>query len=323
MKTSLSALLVLSALAFGQAHAQAVKAPQKMASPVPGLDASGMTVCPTRNAYSAIQPKPMAHDPRLVVFAYDPNALYPVNTTFNRFTHVQFEAGEKIVGSYINDETEWEQKVSVTGSDILVRPRIKGVQGSLSVITDKRRYQFDLLEISGCAGESRYQRVSWSYAQGSYESGSYEPASTAPAGAPAPTATGVQQTAAPSRAASDAEQGTSVPVFRVDRINSAYEVEGDETLRPQTVMDDGQRTLIKFSSETRLRPVLFAVSPTGDAEAVEYHPSGSAFLVNRVFEHGALLRLGKREVRIRNKASTCGWFDSACRSLSTRNIEGQ
>lgn len=321
MKTSLSALLVLSALAFGQAHAQAVKAPQKMASPVPGLDASGMTVCPTRNAYSAIQPKPMAHDPRLVVFAYDPNALYPVNTTFNRFTHVQFEAGEKIVGSYINDETEWEQKVSVTGSDILVRPRIKGVQGSLSVITDKRRYQFDLLEISGCAGESRYQRVSWSYAQGSYESGSYESSLTPPVGAAA--GSGAQHPVAPKGETKDAEPGQSAAAFRVDRINSAYEVEGDESLRPQTVMDDGQRTLIKFSSETRLRPVLFAVSPTGEAEAVEYHPSGSAFLVNRVFEHGALLRLGKREVRIRNKASTCGWFDSACRSLSTRNIEGQ
>lgn len=317
MMKSLPTLLMVALFAAGPSLAQTPKVPQKPLLGIPGvLDASGMTVCPARNTYSAVQPKPMAHDPRLVVFAYDQNALYPVNTIFNRFTHVQFESGEKIIGAYINDETEWEQKVSVTGSDILVRPRIKGVQGSLSVITDKRRYQFDLLEISGCTGESRYQRVSWSYAQGSYESGragSVEvPADTPATGSPM----------AATRPA-PAVDSLPAPVFQVDRINSDYEIEGDESLRPQTVMDDGQRTLIKFSSATKLRPVLFAVSPSGEAEAVEYHPMGSAFLVNRVFDHGALLRLGQREVRLRNKASSCGWFDSACRNLRINNIEAQ
>ena len=113
-----------------------------------------------RSSDSAIIAKPLPHDSRLVIFPYDKNALFPINTIFNRFTHFEFESGEKILASYINDDTEWEQKVAATGSDILVRPRIRGAIGSMTTITDRRRYQIDLLDVSGCPNESRYQRVS-------------------------------------------------------------------------------------------------------------------------------------------------------------------
>jgi type IV secretory pathway VirB9-like protein len=118
---------------------------------------------------TAISPKAMPQDSRLVVYAYDANALYPVNAYFNRFTHFEFEPGESVVGSYINDDTEWEMKVAGTGRDVMLRPKVRGATGSMTTITDRRRYQIELFDVSVCASELRYQRVSWTYHDSVYE----------------------------------------------------------------------------------------------------------------------------------------------------------
>jgi hypothetical protein len=147
------------------------------ATPTPSLSAAaaacplshGRAGAPSRSAPTA---RALPADPRLV-FPYDRNALYTVNAFFGLYTHLEFDEGEEIVGAYVNDETEFEMKVARTGHDVMIRPRNRGAVGGLTVITDRRRYEFDLLDISGCAevGEAvqRYQRVSFTYLDGVYE----------------------------------------------------------------------------------------------------------------------------------------------------------
>ena len=108
----------------------------------------------------------------------------------------------------------------------------------------------------------------------------------------------------------------------LDGMNADYVIEGDKELSPIMVLDDGKRTWLKFSASLALRPALFAVSPEGNAETVEYTPRGAYFVVPKVFSHGILLKLGKREVKIRNKSSNCGWFNSACSKVSASNMVG-
>jgi hypothetical protein len=84
---------------------------------------------------------------------------------------------------------------------------------------------------------------------------------------------------------------------RLDQLNTDYSIEGPAEIAPVSVMDDGSRTIIKFAQRMELRPVLFAVGLDGNAEVVEYVANGSAFKVNRVFTHGAILKLGPQEVR--------------------------
>ena len=272
-----------------------------------------------RSSDSAIIAKPLPHDSRLVIFPYDKNALFPINTIFNRFTHFEFESGEKILASYINDDTEWEQKVAATGSDILVRPRIRGAIGSMTTITDRRRYQIDLLDVSGCPNESRYQRVSWQIS----DAGFYEDKDAISRlgrgmtqGLPATTA----ELVATKSAFEDSERDTMQ--VNLEGMNSEYVIEGDRELSPIMVLDDGKRTWLKFSANLALRPALFSVTSDGNAETVEYVPRGTYFIVPKVFSHGILLKLGKREVKIRNKISNCGWFNSACSNVSATNFLG-
>ena len=274
-----------------------------------------------RSSDSAIIAKPLPHDSRLVIFPYDKNALFPINTIFNRFTHFEFEAGEKILASYINDDTEWEQKVAGTGSDILVRPRIRGAIGSMTTITDRRRYQIDLLDVSGCPNESRYQRVSWQIS----DAGFYEDREALGAmvkGRGMVQGLPNQSNVATSAAAPAVEVERDPMQISLDGMNTDYVIEGDQEFAPTMVLDDGKRTWLKFKDNLALRPAIFSVSAEGQAETVEYTPRGSYFIVPKVFIHGILLKLGKREVKIRNKTSSCGWFNIACSKVSSNNIFG-
>lgn len=308
-----------------------------------------------------IAPKAMPQDSRLVVYAYDANALFPVNALFNRYTHFEFEPGETVVGSYINDETEWEMKVAGTGRDILVRPKVRGASGSMTTITDRRRYEVELFDVSMCANELRYQRVSWSYLDGTYENtkllsetNAGGRASTRPVGG-IPLASGIplssESSGIPGKAgrapnlasatkhasgvqgipmggtqtlASGTMQGEDAesPLIRMDKLNAEYSIEGDSEISPSSVMDDGQKTVLKFRSPLSVRPALFAVGADGKAETVEYLAKGSYFMANRVFTHGALLKLGKQEVRVMNRQATkaCWWFQSECKQLHVTNM---
>lgn len=287
-----------------------------------GLNAT----CPLRErgANAAIVARPVSMDTRLVVFPYDANALFPAHTAFNKFTHFEFEPTEKIIASYLNDDSEYEMKVSVTGRDIMVRPKVRGAVGAMTTITDRRRYEIELLDISGCPNESRYQRVSWLYHDGVYEDRAALDAMTMRGGqrgqVPGVATVGVGAGLLPGMP-EPAREPDPRELLRVDlkNVNDAYTIEGDPELAPVSVLDDGTRTLIKFPAAMRLRPVLFALSPDGQAEAVSYIPVEAYFVVpNRVFTHGAQLKLGKQEVTITAKPLNCGWWDSACRNASAK-----
>jgi type IV secretion system protein VirB9 len=330
MKNRIDFLRVITVLALAANTSWAWAQSSRSASGALRPNASLPDLCvltrergPSRD--TAIVAKPLPHDSRLVVFPYDRNALFPINTAFNRFTHLEFEEGERIKAAYINDESEWEQRVSGTGTDIFVRPRIRGALGSMTVITERRRYQIDLLDISGCPQESRYQRVSWQIADGSYEDrdllsrgrGSLPGAPQAISNnSPFPPQT------EPRAAGVD---GVGQDMVQLSRLNTSYDIEGDSDLRPAMVFDDGQRTWIQFARETTLRPALFGVTVDGQGDPVEYAPRGNYFVVARVFNHGLLLKLGKQEVRIRNRSAPCSLLDSRCRKVEPSNLsrEGQ
>jgi type IV secretory pathway VirB9-like protein len=323
-----SCLLSASWVALGQTSVRATPAGRPSAGLTPAGPVPNLTCASVRergpNSGSSMVAKPLPHDSRLVIFPYDKNALFPINTVFNRFTHFEFEAGEKILASYINDDTEWEQKISSTGSDILVRSKVRGAVGSMTTITDRRRYQIDLLDVSGCATESRYQRVSWQVTdQGFYEDRDAmgRVGRAMQQGLPiSPSDAG--QSALASNSNSFAMADAESMQVSLEGLNSDYVIEGDAELSPVIVLDDGKRTWLKFRANLALRPALFAVNPEGMGETVEYIPRGAYFVVPKIFSHGILLKLGKREVRIRNKSSSCGWFDAACRNVQTNNVYG-
>lgn len=276
-----------------------------------------------RNDNHSISARPSPLDNRLVVFPYSASGLYTIHTHHNLHTHIELDAGEKLVASYLNDETLYEQKaVEATLRDLFIRPLSKGAIGGLTIITDKRRYQVELYDVSTCPSLNRYQRVSWHLPNGLWSA----PAVPA-AGAQELTPSGLAPSHQSPTGAMLASDRTDVRVApsRVDvsKLNLEYEILGDGEIKPLRVFDDGTRTIIQFPDNMSLRPAIFVVNRDGLGEPVEYVPRGNSFELARTFEHGLLLKLGKLEVRVRNlKSSRCSWFDKACKGVSVTNFHG-
>lgn len=278
----------------------------------------------------SISARPSPLDNRLVVFPYSASGLYTIHTHHNLHTHIELDAGERLVASYLNDETLYEQKaVEATLRDLFIRPLVKGAVGGLTIITDKRRYQVELYDVSSCPSLTRYQRVSWQQPNGLWSAPAFDTGAPTAAGhesANKPVAALGQAPLPPGGHAVAADQtDVRVAPSRVDvsRLNLEYEITGDAEIRPQRVFDDGTRTIIQFPDNMGLRPAIFVVNSEGQGEPVEYVPRGNSFELARTFEHGLLLKLGKLEARVRNVAkSRCGWFDKACKSVSITNLQG-
>ena len=320
-----------------------VKAPSAPpAPPVAGMPNAALRMIPPTldctwlsergaNLDIATLARPLRQDSRLIVFPYDKNAIYPIYTNYNRFTHFEFEQGESILGVYLNDETEWEKLVSATGSDLFIRPRQRAVTGSVTVITSRRRYEMDLQDVQGCA-LPRYQRVSWFISDGVYEDrdaiaklqgrGNTVRGLEDPGESTTPPTGHVTRDLTPNTNAGAPIEVSAPFVVNLQKLNINYVIEGDAELSPEQVMDDGTRSWFKCRTTAARRPALFLVNPDGLAETVEYATQGSYFVAARIFPHGILLKDGKQEVRIRNKASSCVWFDTQCKSMPIKNVTG-
>jgi type IV secretory pathway VirB9-like protein len=261
---------------------------------------------------NAIIAKPSPYNSKLVVFPYNKDAIYSINVFFNRYTHFEFEQGEKLIGLYVSDETEFERHVSVTGRDAMIRPRVRAVSGSATIITDRRRYQIELRDVSVCPQENQYQRVSWAVDSGIYEDGRE-----------LPVGKGAQQPSEEKRGDVQSEAALT-PSFSINlnNLNTEYTVEGSDDIKPIMVMDDGVRTYLKFSEAVNVRPAMFAISQSGEPTVVEYAPTNSYLIAARIFEHGILLKLNKSEVRILSRRHKCGFWDFGCKRVNTSQVLG-
>jgi type IV secretion system protein TrbG len=310
MKTHPFILTTLIAVFCISASAQTPGASKAQAEqPLPSLVdyMCGTDSARRQGAANSIVAKPSPYSSKLVVFPYHKDAIYPVNTFFNRFTHFEFETGERLVGVFVSDETEFERHVAVTGRDAMIRPRTRGASGSATIITDRRRYQIELRDVSVCPQENQYQRVSWLVDQGIYEDASAIAA--APNTMVAKSAQQIEKAVEPT-----ASTGLGI---KLDKLNTDYTIEGSDEIKPVMVMDDGERTYLKFPDSMTLRPAMFAVSKAGEPQIVEYAAQNAYFISAQIFTHGILLKHDKSEVRILSKKSKCGFWNTSCKTVNT------
>lgn len=289
-----------------------------------------------KTATKAVPIKPQAspYDSALVVFPYDPNYTYPVLTRAGLFTHIQLADGERVTGFYLSDTLRWTSHTAPAKQDLFVKPTLEDLDTVGTLITTKRRYQLSFKTVDEGAAEAGkvhwYQRVSWAVGEGFYEdaAGTME---NPVAGRAAPVMPSrIQEARTP-----DEGMGAGSPAFaglrtgsvavQVDKLNFGYAVEGDAPFKPLMVFDDGRFTWIKFPKKLQDLPALFVIGQSGAAEVDDFLPppkGGDYYQIPRLLTHGALLKLGADEVRIKNQQEHCGGlFQPACRSVFNINRE--
>ena len=104
------------------------------------------------------------------------------------------------------------------------------------------------------------------------------------------------------RRKAESEAARVEPVDSLDNLYFDYRVTGgDDTMRPVRVVDDGRKTFIQMSRGAGVReaPVLVVLGNDGRPEMVNYRVKADLYIVDRLFERGALLLgVGKKQKRV-------------------------
>ena len=236
---------------------------------------------------------PLRGDSRLVEFLYDADNSYLVLAKPKAVTHMQFAADELIQSVAAGDTSNWEFTPTRNRKNLFVKPRFEDQETSLTVLTDKRSYQFVLRSTGD--GKKWYQRVSWVYGselvltvQGqSGDDVAASPGSAASAAASLPAA------------AAAAARAPLVPEAAVeaDKLRFGYEISGEAPFRPRIVFDDGRFTYFKMPAALQELPALFAVIEGKDYSLVNFDVKGDYLVAQRLLPL-AVLKLGRDEVRV-------------------------
>jgi type IV secretion system protein TrbG len=227
---------------------------------------------------------PLRGDSRLVEFVHDRDNTYLVLAKPKAVTHIQFAADEVIQSVAAGDTANWEFTPTRNRRNLFVKPRFDDQETSLTVITDKRSYQFVLRSTGD--GKKWYQRVSWIYngelvltMEGLPEAKPTSPETQAPA-------------APPQKAASAVDVGVEP-----EKLRFGYEISGEAPFRPRVVFDDGRFTYFKMPSNLQELPALFAVIEDKDYSLVNFEVKGDYLVAQRLLPL-AVLKLGREEVRV-------------------------
>ncbi|MDF2965664.1 MAG: Type secretion system protein VirB9 [Rickettsiaceae bacterium] len=86
---------------------------------------------------------PITVDNRIKTYVYNPNEIYLLVLHFGFQSHIEFAKGEEIETLSLGDTYAW--KLTPLGNRLFIKPMEKNIRTNMTIITNKRTYQFDLV----------------------------------------------------------------------------------------------------------------------------------------------------------------------------------
>lgn len=262
---------------------------------------------------------PLTGDTRLVQFTYDEDNTFLVLAKPKAVTHLQFATDEMLQSVASGDTAQWELTPTKNRKNLFIKPKFEGIETSMTVITDKRTYQFVLR--STADGKKWYQRVSWMYSSSLVleQDALLDAQANVPMSGGLPDSvqgSGIRPLQPTFNLPPLHATGSSATTLKPDSLRFNYKVEGDAAFRPTQVFDDGKFTYLRMPQDVQELPALFAVIEGQEYSLVNYTVDGSYMVAQRLLEN-AVLKLGKSEVQI-TKVKAAGGFMGFMRGDSTK-----
>lgn len=236
---------------------------------------------------------PLPGDTRLVQFEYDSDNTFLVLSRPKAVTHIEFAADERIRTVAGGDTKYWELTPTQDRRHLFVKPVYEQLETSMTVITDRRTYQF-VLRSTG-PGAKWYQRVTWRYGE----------TILLDLRAEEERAAAVEKTAKAAAEHKDAQ--TLATGVAPQDLRFGYKISGDAPFKPLSVFDDRKFTWIRLPAEIAELPALFGVTEGSELSIVNFVVKGDYLVAQRVMDQG-ILKLGKQEVRF-SRVKESGPFD--------------
>jgi type IV secretion system protein VirB9 len=222
-----------------------------------------LTLAFAASSAQAVTPRPGPGDPRIHVVDYDPEAVVELRVALGYQLSLEFDPAERIENVAIGDSLGWQVTPNRRANLLFLKPMAPRPATNMTVITNLRRYTFELSLRPRSASRNAPFTVRFLY--------------------PAPVVAYIAPPPPP-----------PPPVER----NVAYSYEGSTRTLPIKVFDDGQDTYFSFRREEDL-PAIYAVDPDGGEAVVNTRERDGYFVVDRI-ARGFVLRRGSEVTRIHN-----------------------
>jgi type IV secretion system protein VirB9 len=221
-------------------------------------------------------------DPRVRTVMFKEDTIVALRGHYGYQMTVEFGADERIENVSIGDSLAWQVTPNRRADTLFLKPIEFDAATNMSVITNKRRYTFQLSAEapSGAGDPNIIYRVKFTY-----------PPDAAPAV--------IDAVAAP-----------------LAVINRSYSVSGSVKNMPSQVYDDGTLTYFEWPAGTPT-PAVFAVASGGQEAVVNFVMRGSLMVVERV-SPAFILRNGTDETRVIND----GWRETLIGPLGPKDLQG-
>ncbi len=236
-------------------------------------------------AGTALPGSALAQDPRLVEHEYDPAEVVLIEGKANVQATIRFGAGEVIENVAIGDSQKWQVTPNRSANLLFVKPLADRAMTNMTVVTNRHVYLFDL--VASPNHRDPLYVLTFTYAEDAMEQGEQ------------------LAEADPVERANEVEMAAATDDFAVidpARLNFAWSAEGNATLLPQQVYDDGTATFLSWPSDVPM-PAILVKDEEGTEGPVNFAVRGDVIVLDGVPEE-IILRSGDEYARLVNNGSS-------------------
>ena len=207
-------------------------------------------------------PSPGLETPRIQTATWDEGETIVLTALPDTTLTVMLEPGEIIRRATVTGDSAWKVTVSAETDSFQVTGGAGAAPTRLKIETDYRTYNFQL-EADVSLQAAYLVRIT--FGDG--------PRQTSPA---------------------------TVEPEPIQDLDWTYRLRGDRSVRPASIRDNGEKTVIEYAPGQRL-PAVFAIGPTGDEEVVDGYMRGDLFVIDRVHQR-LVFRIDKEKATARRNS---------------------
>lgn len=238
-------------------------------------------------AFGEITPRKGNYDPRVRVVDYNPLNVVKLSTFYGVSTHVQFDDGESIKDVAVGDDQAW--KVVPRGNHLFIKPQADRADTNVTVVTDKRTYQFALVVQPKPPKDSR----AWA-----------DPNLIFSLTFHYPDKEDAERRAKEEKLAAEARTKNlknKLADAKKQVNNLDYWVAGSEEISPTAARDDGRFIYLTFTNN-RDMPAIYSVDQEGNEALINTNViDGNTIVIQRLVPH-LILRKGIYVASVINKS---------------------
>lgn len=221
--------------------------------------------------------QPVATDSRIKTFIYSPSEVFPLVVHYGYQPSIEFATGEEVEVVSMGKSYAWE--FESTGGRLFLKPLEPDSHTNMTVITNKRTYQFDLWSRNPEEGadEELIYVVRFYYPDVDMDG-------------PRPVV----------------DTRRFIPNVAVEKgaapgYNFNYTYTGPDAVAPVKLFDDGKDTYFSFSNNNAILPHIFLLDEEGKESQLSYRRKGEFIVVDGIKKR-FILRLGQDMVCIFNES---------------------